>query len=111
MNIIKSTPDLNKKDLYKLTRSPESKPMKDAVGEELHVAAFAIYEDERADGKGISTVTSILTTDGQIYGTNSDTFRREFDYITELMGDDDTVIKVIQGVTKNDREFITCSLV
>lgn len=111
MNIIKATPNLDKKTIYQLTRGADTQPMKTAAGVEMTVAAFAIYEDLRADGKGTTTVTAIKSTTGEIFATNSETFRREFDYITELMEGDEITIKVVCGTTKNDREYVTCTLV
>lgn len=111
MNIIKATPNLDKKTIYQLTRGADTQPMKSAAGVTMSVEAFAIYEDDRADGKGTTTVTAIKAADGSIYATNSETFRREFDYITELMEDEEISIKVVCGTTKNDREYVTCTLV
>ena len=52
----------------------------------------------------------IKTIDGEMFGTISDTFKREFGDIVGFFGDDVGAIKVISGKSKAGRNFITCSV-
>ena len=54
---------------------------------------------------------SIMDKDGGVCATNSDTFKRDFMNIANLMDGDDYTIEIISGQSKAGREFITCTLV
>lgn len=110
MNIIKKIPEtLTKKQMYDLTMSPKTQKMRDAVGSVLEIAAACIYED--VDGKTgeVREVLSISTIDGEIFATNSKTFREDFGKMLDLFGDDLTAIEVVSGTSKVGREYITCA--
>lgn len=110
MTIIEKSRELSKKDFYMMTLSPAIKKMKDSVGTVLDVDATVLYSDVNSDGKEVE-VLSIMTKDGDVYATNSPTFKRDFQQIAELMAGEDYSIEVISGTSKADREFITCTLV
>lgn len=111
MTIKKITTD-EKVLTYKLTRSPKMQKMSDIPdGAELIVSEYALYEDVNSDGEK-QDILSILTSNGDIYGTNSATFQREFEVITDIFeGSSIPAITVVHGKTKNGRDFITCAIV
>ena len=110
MEIMKKSAEFSKKEQYKMTQSPAIKKMKDVVGVVMDVKAFCLYADENSDGKQVE-ILSIMTADGDVYATNSPTFKRDFDKIAELMDGEDFAIEVISGTSKAGRDFITCTLV
>jgi len=109
MQIIKATPELSKREIYNMTRSPELEKMSDHVGQVLPVDKYVIYSDASEDGTE-TTVLSILTKDGFAVATNSATARKEFEFITDLMDGEEFAVKVIQGKSKAGRTYITLAL-
>ena len=108
--IIKSNKELTKRESYKLTLDPSIKKMKDFIGVQIEVSAYCFYKDVNKDGKEVE-VLSIMDKDGGVCATNSDTFKRDFMNIADLMDGDDYTIEIIRGKSKAGREFITCTLV
>lgn len=108
--IIKSNKELTKRESYKLTLDPAIKKMKDSIGVQIDVAAYCLYKDVNKDGKEVE-VLSIMDKDGDVCATNSDTFKRDFMNIANLMDGEEYAIEIIRGQSKAGREFITCTLV
>lgn len=109
MTIERTNKELSKMELYKLTRSPEAKPLKEAVDQIIELENFIIYTAEDKDGKEVKLV-SFEDKSGIVYTTNSGVVRKELitllDYFVEI-----NIIKVIKGVTKAGREFLNIVLV
>ena len=110
MNIVKTNKELTKKDLYQMTLSPAIKRMRECVGNTIPVVNYCIYTDAKNDGTEM-TILSIMDADGVCYATNSPTFHRDFERISDIMENDAFEIEVISGTSKAGREFITCALV
>lgn len=111
MNIIMMTEGLTAKEKYALSYNQGINKMSDHVGERITIDKFMMYEDEDEDG--IRTILSILAENGQVYATNSPTFIRDFTRIVEMFTADDEElpeILIYGGTSKNDREFIACSV-
>lgn len=108
--IIKSNKELNKRESYKLTLDPAIKKMKDLIGVQIDVAAYCLYKNVNKEGEEVELL-SVMDKDGGVCATNSNTFKRDFMNIAELMDGDDYTIEVIGGQSKAGREFITCTLV
>lgn len=101
---------------YKLTLAQGSKKMADQEGQEIEVDCFCLYRDMSKDEDGKETekeILSIRTRDGDILGTISETFKRDFfDLVNffEDAGEPLPTIKVISGKSKKDRKFVTCTV-
>lgn len=109
MNIIKTFPaNLSKKQVYNLTMSPKAQKMSDAEGSTLEIAASCLYEDTDDATGEVRTILSVETPDGEIFGTNSTTFQRDFSAMQDLFGDEQLTIEVISGTSKAGRKFFTC---
>lgn len=110
MKILQHYPEeLTKKHIYALTMSPKIGRMKDAKGSQLDVAAWCIYEDADKDGE-VRQVLSIATPEDEVLATNSMTFMTDFLSMVELFGPGGVDrIEIISGMSKNGREYITCS--
>ena len=111
MNILKTSKELSAREVYNLTMNPETRKMKDFVGSEIEIAAWAIYEDVDKKTGEVHNILSILTPDGEVIGTNSATFMDELERMTELFsqyGEEVHAVEVIGGKSKNDRDYITC---
>ena len=101
---------LDKRSVYKMVKSAEVQKMTDAAGSELEVVAYVIYDDMDNKTGEIKEVVTIATADGELFGTISSTFIREFKDIINYFDGDAGNIKVISGTSKGGREFITCSV-
>lgn len=111
MELIKAFPEeLDQRTIYKMMKSPDVKKMSDAEGSVLEVAAWIAYNDTDSRTGEIRSILTILTTDGEMFGTVSGVFQREFMDITKFFGDDVGAIKVFSGKSKAGRNFITCSI-
>ena len=110
MEVIKQYPvNMDRKTAYRLMNSNATKKMSDAEGSQLEIASWVIYEGTDATGE-IKKVLSLSTTDGEIFGTVSSTFIKEFEKMFEYFGDDLTDISVISGKSKSNRTYITCEI-
>lgn len=109
MEIIRQGNDYTKRDIYNMTRNPEVKKLREAVGETLAISKYLIYTDTDSAGNE-QTILSFITADNEIYGTNSPTARKEFEYISDLMEDEQFSVKVIEGQSKAGRTYITLAL-
>lgn len=112
MEIISSSENLTPKQIYNLTMSPKTQKMKNAVGSRIEIAAWACYEDENKKTGELQQVLSIMTPEGEIFATNSPTFKEGFFQMIDLfrgMGVTVNAISVISGTSKAGREFISCA--
>ena len=111
MELIKAFPaELDQRTIYKLMKSPDVKKMSDAEGSLLEVAAWIAYTDTDSRTGEVREILALMTTDGEMFGTVSGVFQREFKDMTKFFGDDVGTIKVISGQSKAGRNFITCSV-
>ena len=110
MELIKAYPaELDQRTIYKMMKSPDVKKMSDADGSVLDVAAWIAYTDADSRTGEIREILTIQTTDGEMFGTVSGVFQREFKDIVKFFGDVG-MIKVTSGKSKAGRNFITCSV-
>lgn len=112
MKIINSSENLTPKEIYNLTMSPKTQKMKDAIGSRIEIGAWAAYEDVNKKTGELQEVLAIMTPEGEIFATNSPTFKEDFFQMQDLfsnMGETVHAISVISGTSKAGREFISCS--
>ena len=109
MKVIAKSNNLKPQELYQMANGNEIKRMRDVAGQTLELAGWLIFEDEKPGGE-ISTIVSVRTVEGEIYATNSPTFRRSFESMTAFCDSVDA-IKVVSATSKKGRPFITCDYV
>lgn len=111
MEVIRKFPvDMDARTQYKLMKSPVVKKMMDAADSVLEVNAWLNYEDVDEKTGEIRTIVVIQTKDGEMFGTVSPTFIKEFNQIVDFFGEDVGLISVLTGTSKNGRQFITCTV-
>ena len=101
--------DLDARTAYRLTRA-NAKKMIEAAGSVITPSAYVLYEDADAKSGEVKTVLT-LEADGEVFGTISSVFIREFMDAADYFGGNPGSIKVISGETKGGREFVTCEIV
>ena len=111
MNIVTIYPETpSKKVTYALTMSPKMRNMKELKGSTLEVSAWCKYEDVDAKTGELRQILSVMTPEGEVFGTNSATFIDDFEKMVQLFGADGVdAIEVVSGTSKAGREFITCA--
>ena len=113
MEIIKKTEGLTSADLYNLTKGNDVRKMADAKGEVLDIANYVLYTVEDVNGNEMN-VLAVETVDGAKYATNSKTFVRNFTDILAIFtagGENPpTRYKVGSGISRGNREYLTCDL-
>lgn len=112
MKLINSSGNLTPKEIYNLTKSPKTQKMKDAIGSRIEIGVWASYEDVNKKTGELQEVLAIMTPDGEIFATNSPTFKEDFFEMLELfrdMGETVHAISVISGTSNAGREFISCA--
>lgn len=106
MKLLMTSGDLSKQDTYKLVHSNASRNVSDKADEDISLNIWALYEE---DDKRVLT---IMDTSGSVYGTISETFIKAFIDMVEYFDPEPVnVIHVVPGISKNNREFITCDYV
>lgn len=110
MNLINTNkPDMSKRDIYALTRG-QSVSLKDVEnGAGITPDVWALYTDV-SKGNEVE-ILSVKDVDGNVFTTNSPTFKEEFAYIADLMSGEQYDIRVIKRESKAGRTYITCELV
>ena len=111
MNIINTNKaDMSKREIYALTRS-QSISLKDVEnGAEITPDVWALYTDVNSKGNEVE-ILAVKDVAGNVFTTNSPTFKEEFAYIAALMSGEQYDIRVIKRESKAGRTFITCELV
>lgn len=112
MKIIETSRELKASEQWKMTRDAGIQKMSEIEGQSFKPVDYCVYEDTNAEGK-VQTLLSILTDEGVVYATNSETFRREFLDMIKVFkdaGEELTKVQVMGGTTNAGRHFITCAL-
>ena len=111
MEFIATNKELTKEEKYFLTKAQDVQKMVVAVGSTFDIVAWAIYLDKNSDGEEVE-LFSMRTSEGETFATNSPTFIRAFREILDIFEPAEvTRIKVMDGVSKNNRSFVTCAYV
>lgn len=111
MKIIEASAKFNARQAYLLTRNPESRNMKEMVGETVKVAEWCLFSDIQEGEE--KEILSIHDGGGNYFATNSPTFQREFKFIVDLCeeyGEPLSDIRIVGGKSKSDRDFVTCMM-
>lgn len=111
MAILNASANLTTVDIYRLTKAPNTQKMKDAKGQRIELAKWAVYEDVNKRTGEVQNILAIATPEGETFATNSPTFIDDFTSMMELFtsaGETVPAIIVESGVSKAGREFITC---
>lgn len=115
MEIIRTGREANSREKYAMTKSQLIGKMSEHKDEILTVENWCEYHDTDSKGE-VKKLLSIMTPDGIVLATVSETFQRDFSDILDVLTDNNEPetgfdIKVITGTSKNNREFVTCTLV
>lgn len=108
---VKSSENITKVELYKMTRDSGILSMKDVeANAECGVKAWVIFDDTNNKGE-VSEVLSILTDVGAVWSTTSPTFKESFNEIVNIMDGEPFRIRKLEGTSKAGRKYVNCALV
>jgi hypothetical protein len=110
MQIYENSREFSKVEIYLMTSSPNVEALKNVSDEtSIPIDGYLLFKDKNKDGEE-SDILSLITPDKKVYACQSQTFKRSFLEIFELMdGEAFSIIKK-SGVTKSGRDFINCVL-
>ena len=114
MKIINTSRDFTKVETYLMTQDNDMKSVKSLPdGAELNVTGWMYYIDTNAKGEE-SELLSVIGTNAQgeteVWTCQSATFKRSFDDIYGIFGDEEFIIKKMSGVTKANKDYVNCCL-
>lgn len=116
LNIIKkSSENITKKDVFKMTKNQNIRTMKTVDdGSIMTVVHWCLFEDNNSSGEVVE-ILSIMNESGEVFATNSKSFKDMFFDIIDILDEGDDVegfeIEKLGGKTKAGRDFVTCALV
>ena len=99
-------------EVYNMTKSHKLNTLKNLEdGEKLEVEGFMEWEDTNEETGEATELMSLLTTDGETYVTQSDTFKRDFFDIVEIF-ERKFPITIEHGIGKSKagREYHYCTV-
>lgn len=110
MNILSTTRELSKKEVYLMTGSSAiQNSIKDlADGEVIKSTGAIIFEKEDSKGKVVKLM-SIIDINGIVYTTVSETAIKAYNEIFEVFGYEEGTLDIVKmsGTTKADKEYVT----
>lgn len=110
MEIISTSRELTKQELYKMTKSPSILTVNHIEdGAILEVSAFINYTDTNSEGEE-NEILAVMGTDGTVWACQSATFKRAFNDLVSIFGNDGFSIKKLSGTTKAGRPYVNCDL-
>lgn len=113
-NILKASKEFGKRELFALTTGNATKPMRDALDSTLAVKDWVIYEYPYTEENGEETIrkaVTLVTDDGEIFGSSTKPFVEAFEEITEVLEDEPVGgLLVVEKESRNNRKYLTCTL-
>lgn len=110
IKITNATKEFTAVERYLMTVAPTIKSAKTLEDDKvINVAGYLEFIDKKDDGS-TSELMSIITTDNEVYSTQSVTFKRSIKDIETAINGFPFPIKKISGKSKAGREYIDCVL-
>lgn len=104
-----STETITKLDTFKMTQGSQIQKVSDNNGKMITPSKWIVYEDvDKKNPDQVNTILSVMDTDGNVYATNSKTFREMFLNIEQIMEGEQYDLLIVSGTSKNGRTFYTC---
>lgn len=108
MKVIAQYPELNKKQVYRMTED-ETYSVKDAVGRILEVTAYVLYNTTNSKNEEVE-VLSFETPEG-VFSTTSPFFIEKFLKMVEAFMDEGFKLEITSGQSKSGRTYYSCKLI
>ena len=110
ITITNTTKEFTAVERYLMTTAPTIKSVKNlSDGDVINVAGYLEFIDEKEDGE-TTELMSIITTDKDVYSTQSVTFKRSIKDIETVMQGFPFPVKKFTGESKAGRKYVDCVL-
>ena len=112
VKITNKSQEFSNLEVYNMTKSHKLNALKNLEnGAKLEVLGFMEWEDTNEETGEATELMSLITTDGDTYVTQSDTFKRDFFDIVEIF-EHNFPIMIEHGVGKSKagREYHYCAV-
>ena len=112
VKITNKSQEFSNLEVYNMTKSHKLNTLKNLEnGAKLEVEGFMEWEDTNEETGEATELMSLITTDGETYVTQSDTFKRDFFDIVEIF-EHKFPIMIEHGVGKSKagREYHFCAV-
>lgn len=110
MEIKRQNGNFGKGELFNMMQGTEVGKLSDKVGEILQLDGWVLYEDLNSSGD-LQQVLVVREESGELSATISTTFIEQFTKLVDFMGDETYSIKIVGKKSKNNRDYITCSVI
>ena len=109
--IIKTSRDLTKVEIYRLTSSNSTQSIKNFENQIIEVGYWAKFTDTDETTGQVTEILSIATKDGEYIATNSAVVIRSFDEMVEVFGSEEIPpVQIVTGKSKNNRTYYNIRL-
>ena len=102
--------EVDKRTTYLMTKNPDMTSIKDVEdGTQLDITHVCRFTDTNKDGV-IVEIETYLDASGNVYATQSETFKDDLSDICDIfLGEDVSIIKK-SGKTKAGRDYVYCTI-
>ena len=113
MEIIKKSDEqMTKKDIFMMTKNQKIRTVKSLEnGAKINVTHWVEFSDVNSATGEVVEILSIMDESGEVFATNSKSFKDMFFDIVDIMDGEDFTIEKLGGKTKAGRDFVTCGLI
>ena len=113
MEIIKKSDEqMTKKDIFMMTKNQKIRTVKSLEnGAKINVTHWVEFSDVNSGTGEVVEILSIMDESGEVFATNSKSFKDMFFDIVDIMDGEDFTIEKLGGKTKAGRDFVTCGLI
>lgn len=110
MKITEKSREFSKVEEYMLTLDKNAKSFKDIEdGTSVEVAGYLVYEDINSRDEQVE-ILSIITPSKEVFSCQSQTFKKSFKNMFEMMDGNSFALIKVSGTTKAGRPYIDCVL-
>ena len=102
--------EVDKRTTYLMTKNPDMTSIKDVEdGTQLDITHVCRFTDANKDGD-IVEIETYMDTSGNVYATQSATFKEYFEDIRSIFAGEDVSVMKKSGETNAGREYVYCTL-
>lgn len=110
MNVIKSSENLSKSDIFRMIKNPDVRKIKEVGGETFSLKGYVHYTDINSKGDEVELL-AISCEEGN-FATNSKTFIDQFIEMVNYFNEEGVKhFTVVEQTSKNGRTFYQCAYV
>jgi len=102
--------EVDKRTIYLMTKTPAMTSIKDVADDtQLDITHACEFTDVNKDGEEVE-IETYMDKNGNVYATQSDTFKEYFSDIRSIFEGEDVSIIKKSDKTKAGRDFVYCTL-